>query len=289
MNRFEFLQLLATGAIAMTTREFLSHLADTDEREVVMPALFVGHGNPMNAISDNAFTQSWEKLAGSFPKPRAILCVSAHWETHGTKVTAMKDPRTIHDFYGFPKHMYELFYPAQGAPELAEETRRLINKTRVELDHTWGLDHGTWAVLIKMYPQADIPTFQLSLDRGMTPQQHYELAKDLVTLRRKGVLIMGSGNIVHNLRLADLRDNVEPYDWAVEFDEKVRTLLLEGRHDEIIRYEKLGRAAELSIPTPEHYLPLLYTIALQGKDEPVSFPIVGLAFRSGSMRSVRIA
>lgn len=253
-----------------------------------MPVLFVGHGNPMNAISDNSFTRGWADSVKGLPLPRAVLCVSAHWETRGTYVTAMPRPRTIHDFYGFPKALFDVQYASPGAPELARDLQKRVTKTAVQLDHDWGLDHGTWSVLVKMYPDAQIPVFQLSLDRGQPPEYHYDLAKQLAGLRRKGVLIMGSGNIVHNLRLADLSSDADAYDWAIEFDETSKRLIAEGNHRQLIAYRELGQPAMLSVPTPEHYLPLLYILALQEKDEVPAFFNEEMVFRSGSMRSFRL-
>lgn len=289
MTRAQFLKFLSFGTLAMSsdamTRTMNPHKGTTPEGER-MPVLFVGHGNPMNAISDNDFTRSWEAIAGAIPRPTAILCISAHWETDGTFVTAMHAPRTIHDFYGFPRALYEVNYPAPGTPDMAAEVHRTVRAAEVGLDQSWGLDHGTWSILVKMYPKADIPVFQLSLDRRKAPRHHYELARELSLLRRKGVLVMGSGNIVHNLRLADLSETLPPYDWAMEFDETVKRLLLNGNDAALVAYEKLGPSARLSIPTPEHYLPLLYAIGLRDDSDRVTFPTEGLAFRSGSMRSV---
>ncbi|MCO4291386.1 4,5-DOPA dioxygenase extradiol [Solitalea sp. MAHUQ-68] len=253
--------------------------------KLIMPALFVGHGNPMNALSDNEYTRAWSKIGREIEKPKAILVVSAHWLTRGTYVTAMEKPRTIHDFGGFPRQLFEVEYPAPGSPELAEETRSQIKLAQIQLDHEWGLDHGTWSVLIKMFPNADIPVFQLSIDFSKSLQWHYELAKELAFLRSKGVLIMGSGNIVHNLRLVDFHGK-GGYDWAEDFDESAKKLLLENKHQELIQFEKLGKEALLSIPTTEHYIPLIYTMALKNENEQVSFPIEGLDLGSISMRSV---
>jgi 4,5-DOPA dioxygenase extradiol len=252
-----------------------------------MPVFFVGHGNPMNAILDNSITQGWEASVRNIPRPQAILCVSAHWETKGTWVTAMNHPRTIHDFYGFPKALHEVQYPASGAPEYARLVRDTVTSTDVQEDHDWGLDHGTWSILRKMYPDAQIPVFQLSLNRQFSPEQHYGLACELAPLRTKGVLIIGSGNIVHNLRMADLQDNT-PYPWAEEFDVLSKQLIGNRDHSKLINYQSLGRAAQLSIPTPEHYLPLLYALALHEKSEDVTFFNEEMVFKSGSMRSVRI-
>lgn len=280
--------ILAATPIAMKL-ENLKSFADGLDSTSKMPVIFAGHGNPMNAIQHNSFTEGWETSVQDIPKPKAILCISAHWETRGTKVTAMDMPQTIHDFGGFPQALFDVQYPCPGAPELAKDVKEMVKKTEVGLDHQWGLDHGTWSVLVKMYPNADIPVFQLSLDYMQAPQYHYELAKELASLRRKGVLIIGSGNVVHNLRMADLRDGATPYDWAVEFDTLCRDLIQKGDHQSLIQYQKLGTAAQLSIPTPEHYLPLLYILALQEKDDQLHFFNEEMAFKSGSMRSLKFA
>ena len=290
MNRTEFLQSL--GLLALTPAAMklssLKKVADKYGSSDKMPVLFVGHGNPMNAILDNSFTQGWTEITNDLPKPNAILCVSAHWETNGTFVTAMDRPKTIHDFYGFPQKLFDVQYPSPGAPAYAKEVQEVVETTEVKPDHEWGLDHGTWSVLVKMFPQADIPVFQLSLDYSKPAQFHYDLSQELASLRRKGVLIMGSGNIVHNLRMADLRNESNPYDWALEFDALSKNLIERREHKRLIEYQKLGKAAQLSIPTPEHYLPMLYAIALQEQGEEVTFFNEQMAFRSGSMRSFKI-
>jgi 4,5-DOPA dioxygenase extradiol len=254
-----------------------------------MPALFVGHGNPMNAIGETVYAAAWREAAASIPRPRAILCISAHWETEGTLVTAMTEPKTIHDFYGFPDALYQVQYPAPGSPELAGRVRDLVKSTAVRLDdgYSWGLDHGAWSVLRRMYPDANIPVVQLSLDRTQHPRFHYDLGAELALLREEGVLIVGSGNIVHNLRLLQW-DAAEPYPWAAEFDRLAAELILAGGHDRLVAYPALGEAGRLSVPTPEHYLPLLYILALQQPAEPVSFFAEGVQLGSISMRSVRI-
>jgi len=256
---------------------------------LVMPALFVGHGNPMNAIEETEYVAAWQGMAVNIPRPKAILCISAHWETEGTFATAMERPKTIHDFYGFPDALYQVQYPAPGSPELAERVRSLVTSTAVRLDagYSWGIDHGAWSVLCRMYPASDIPVIQLSLDRTQHPRFHYELGRELAPLRQEGVLIVGSGNIVHNLRLLQWHA-AEPFPWAAEFDRLAGELILGGEHDRLVAYPSLGEAARLSIPTPEHYLPLLYILALQQPGEPVSFFAEGLPLGSISMRSVRI-
>jgi len=254
-----------------------------------MPALFIGHGNPMNVIEETIYSAAWREAAAAIPRPKAILCISAHWETEGTFVTAMEQPKTIHDFYGFPDELYQVEYPAPGSPGLAERVRSLVTSTAVRLDggYSWGLDHGAWAVLRRMYPAADVPVVQLSLDRSQHPRFHYDLGQELQVLRGEGVLIVGSGNIVHNLHLLQWGAR-EPHLWAKEFDRLATELILAGEHDRLVAYPALGEAAHLSIPTNEHYLPLLYILALQQSGEPVSFFAEGLPLGSISMRSVRI-
>ncbi len=252
-----------------------------------MPVVFVGHGNPMNAIEDNAYARGWASLGRELPRPRMILSISAHWEAGGSLVSAQSDPRTIHDFYGFPEELYAVRYPCPGSPRLAE---MVIDLSRGEIvsDNSWGIDHGTWSVLRRMYPGADIPVVQLSLDYGKSPRRHFEMAKMLDPLRKEGVLVLGSGNLVHNLRRMKYAENAAPYDWATEFDGTVAGLVQDGRYDRLVEYGDLGSAAMLSIPTNEHYLPLLYVLALAGKEEQVSFPVTGIDLGSVSMRTVRI-
>ncbi|HEY1019534.1 MAG TPA: 4,5-DOPA dioxygenase extradiol [Sediminibacterium sp.] len=256
-----------------------------------MPVLFLGHGSPMNAIEENEFVQGFRETGKTIPQPSAILCISAHWETRGTFITAMEKPRTIHDFGGFPRALFDVQYPAPGDPLLARETQGLITKTTVGLDESWGLDHGAWSVIKHLYPAADVPVIEMSIDHYQTPQYHYELAKELVALRRKGVLIIGSGNMVHNLRMVawdKLNADAYGYDWAIEASEQMKQYIRTGDHQQLIRFRSQGRAFDLAIPTAEHYMPLLYTLALQEKDEQVSFfndkPVGG----SLTMTSVRI-
>ncbi len=239
-----------------------------------MPVLFLGHGSPMNAIEENAFTAGWKEMAKEVPRPEAILCISAHWETRGSAVTAMARPRTIHDFGGFPRGLYEVQYPAPGSPELAEEVRSAVTGTEVTEDHSWGLDHGCWSVLKHMYPAADIPVVQLSLDYVKTPLEHYHLGAGLYELRKKGVLIAGSGNMVHNLgKVAwDRMDDPEyGYGWAIEANDRMKSFIRSGDHDALIGYEKQGDAFRLAVPTPEHFLPLLCILALKQENEEVTF------------------
>jgi 4,5-DOPA dioxygenase extradiol len=254
-----------------------------------MPAVFFGHGNPLNALLGNSYTEGWAAIGQRMPKPRAVLSVSAHWYLPGTLVTAMPAPRTIHDFGGFPRELYEVKYAAPGSPELASRVQELLAPASTGRDQRWGLDHGTWSVLCHVFPDADVPVVQLSIDETETAAFHYELARRLAPLRDEGVLIMGSGNIVHNLHAyAWGRHPVEPLDWAVRFDRQARELILAGNHDPLVNYEALGRDAMLSAPTPDHYLPLLYVLAQQRPDDAVSFPVEGFDGGSISMLSVQI-
>jgi 4,5-DOPA dioxygenase extradiol len=273
MDRKQFLwkalALLPVTGGAMTLRELgrmTSRLGNTE----LMPVLFLGHGSPMNAIEDNEFVQGWKKAGQSLPRPAAILCVSAHWETNGTFVTAMPQPQTIHDFGGFPKALFDVQYPAPGNPALALETQQLVTTATVGLDQQWGLDHGCWSVVKHLYPEADIPVIQMSLDYNKSPQYHFELAKELMALRRKGVLIVGSGNMVHNLRLVAWEKMQTPdfgFDWALEAREQINNCILSRDYDKLIRYGSQGKAWDMAIPTPDHFLPLLYTLALRGPEE----------------------
>ena len=239
-------------------------------QQQLMPVLFTGHGSPMNGIEDNLFSREWAALPATMPVPRAVIVVSAHWYTRGTAVTAMDFPETIHDFGGFPRELFAVQYPAPGSPEIAAETAGLLQGAGVTLDHDWGLDHGAWTILRHMFPAADIPVLQLSIDYTKSPAAHYELAGELAQLRRRGVLIMGSGNMVHNLRMLDYNMmSGGGYDWALEVNAQFRELILNHDHASLIRWEQLGSAARLAIPTPEHYLPLLYTLGLQEEQDEV--------------------
>jgi 4,5-DOPA dioxygenase extradiol len=252
-----------------------------------LPAVFFGHGNPMNALARNPYTEAWAAIGASLPRPRAILAISAHWYVPGAAVTISTSPRTIHDFGGFPKELYQVQYPAPGDPELARRVRQLLAPVEVALDERWGLDHGTWSVLCHVYPQADIPVVQLSIDETKPPEFHYEVGRRLAPLREEGVLLAGSGNLVHNLHAYGWgRRIVEPYDWAVRFEAQVRDRLLAGEHRPLVDYEHLGPDAMLSIPTPDHYLPLLYTLGARQAGEPVSFPVEGVDGGSVSMLTV---
>jgi len=254
-----------------------------------MPALFFGHGNPMNAIGRNAWTQAWSALGAAIPRPKAILCISAHWYVPATAVTAMERPRTIHDFGGFPRELHEVQYPAPGSPELAQRTAQLLAPTPVALDRSWGLDHGTWSVLAHVYPGADIPVVQLSIDETKAASWHFETAKKLAALRDEQVLIVGSGNLVHNLHTYSWGNpSVAAYDWAIRFETLARDALGKASFEPLVNYQSLGRDAMLSAPTPDHYLPLLYVLAQHRAGDPVSFPVEGFDGGSISMLAVRI-
>jgi 4,5-DOPA dioxygenase extradiol len=260
------------------------------DRMAKMPVLFLGHGSPMNAIDENEFVEGWRSIGKTILKPAAVLCISAHWESRGTYVTAMEKPKTIHDFGGFPDELYEVQYPAPGSPELAIDIKRFVTNTQIGLDEKWGLDHGCWSVLRRLYPNADIPVVQMSMDYNMSAQQHYDLSKELAIFRNKGILIVGSGNMVHNLGMVawnKLNDNYG-YDWAIEANEKMKQYILNGDHKQLINYKSQGRSFDLAIPTPDHYLPLLYALGLQEKDDTITIfndkPVGG----SLTMTSVKI-
>jgi 4,5-DOPA dioxygenase extradiol len=293
MERGNFLKLMAVVPFTPTVMKIneLNKMMATLSSTELMPVLFLGHGSPMNAIEENEFVAGFRNVAKTIPKPSAILCVSAHWETKGTFVTAMQNPPTIHDFGGFPKALFDVQYPAPGSPELANETKSIVTKTEVGLDEKWGLDHGAWSVIKHLYPNADVPVIQMSLDYNQTPQYHYELAKELVSLRKKGVLIIGSGNMVHNLRMVAWdKLNVAGYgfDWAIEASEKMKKYILSGDHKQLINFRNHGKPFELAIPTPEHYLPLLYAMALKEENEAVSLFNDKAVAGSLTMTSVKI-
>lgn len=275
----------------MTTLNDLHKISGSFSNTEKMPVLFLGHGSPMNAIEENQFVTGFRNLAKALPKPNAILCISAHWFTNGTKVTAMEIPRTIHDFGGFPQELFNVQYPAKGSPQLATVTQELLSPNAVELDHHWGLDHGAWSVIKHLYPDADIPVIQMSIDYTKSGQYHFELAQNLSALRTKGILIVGSGNIVHNLRLVDFhnldKDNYG-FDWAIEAKANINDYLLDGNFQPLIDFEKQSKAFQLAIPTPEHYLPLIYTLGLKGKSEELSLFNDKLVAGSLSMTSVKI-
>ena len=256
----------------------------------IMPAIFFGHGNPMNAVSENTYTEGWRRIGQTLPPPKAILSVSAHWFISKTAVTVSSQPRTIHDFGGFPRQLYEVQYPAPGDPSLARRVQQMLAPAYVDLDNSWGLDHGTWSVLCHVYPNAEVPVIQLSIDETQPATVHYEMGQRLAPLRREGILIIGSGNIVHNLHTyAWGRHAQEPYDWAVKFENTVREHLLEEEHQPLINYEShLGREAVLAIPTPDHYVPLLYVIGARQPSEPVAFPVEGVDGGSISLLTVQV-
>ena len=269
----------------------LNNLNHSSTDTGTMPVLFVGHGSPMYAVEENEFVESWRNLGKELPKPKAIICISAHWETRGTQVTAMQHPPTLHDFGGFPRELYEVQYPAPGDPDLAKETIRLITGTSVLPDEKWGLDHGTWSVIRRIYPKADIPVIQLSLDYHKSPEEHYNLAKELASFREKGVLIVGSGNIVHNLRHVawDKPDDEEyGHDWAIEANEMIKKLIVENNHKALIDYKTLGVAVQMAVPSPDHYLPLLYALALKKENEELSFFNDKAVMGSLTMTSLKI-
>lgn len=275
VGRKQFIKSVIMGVSAITTLSaFKNFTSGLPEQEQLIPVLFVGHGSPMNGILDNEFSQKWTQIAKEIPAPKAVLVISAHWFTKGTKITAMDFPQTIHDFGGFPKELFDIQYPAPGNFILAKETAELIHSTNVELDHDWGLDHGTWTIVRFMYPQANIPVLQLSIDYTKGAQFHYDLAKELYALRKKGVLIIGSGNMVHNLGMVawdKLNEQEYGFDWALNINNKFKSLIADGNHAPLINYSELGKDALLAIPTPEHYLPLLYTLGLKGNNDAVSF------------------
>jgi len=256
------------------------------DAEKRMPVLFIGHGSPMNAIEDNEFSRTWLELAATIPAPQAVLCISAHWETQDTAVTAMEQPRTIHDFYGFPRELNEMAYPAKGSKELVALVKKQVKSINVVEDRNWGLDHGSWSVLCRMYPQANIPVVQLSLNREFQADFHYRLGQELAPLRDEGILILGSGNMVHNLRLISW--DGAAFDWAEEYDNKLRGWILAGEHDAVIHYEQHGKAALLSVNSQEHYLPLLYVLGAQQPGDEVTFYNDKVTMGSISMRCVRI-
>jgi 4,5-DOPA dioxygenase extradiol len=252
-----------------------------------MPALFLGHGSPMNAVEDSEFRRGWADAAREIPRPEAILCISAHWETWGVFVTASERPQTIHDFYGFPRQLYEVRYPAPGDPVLARRTAELLGPAGAALDGERGLDHGCWSVLRAMYPEADVPVVQLSLDSTRSPSLHYQLAQGLRPLRDQGVLVLGSGNVVHNLRAVDF-GRADGSDWAVRFDAEARKRVMAGDHAALVAYTTLSPEARKAVPTPEHYLPLLYVLALQSGDETVASFNEGTVMGSISMTCFRV-
>ncbi len=255
----------------------------------ILPAIFFGHGNPMNALLNNRYTETWAIIGKQTPKPKAILSISAHWFVPETGVTISTAPKTIHDFGGFPRELYEVLYPAPGDPDLARRVQTMLAPFPVKLDNSWGLDHGTWSVLRHVYPDADVPVVQLSIDETQPPSFHFEIGRKLAPLRDEGILIVGSGNLVHNLHAyAWGRHMPDPYDWAIRFETAAKEMMIAGEYKPLIDYEKLGREAILSIPTPDHYLPLLYVIATRQQGELITFPIEGVDGGSISMLTAQV-
>ena len=255
----------------------------------ILPAIFFGHGNPMNAVSDNIYTAGWRKIGEQTPRPKAILSISAHWFVPGTGVTIGTAPKTIHDFGGFPRELYQVQYPAPGDPELARRVHKMLQPLPVSFDSSWGLDHGTWSVLTHAYPDANVPVVQLSIDETQPASFHFEIGRRLAPLRAEGVLIVGSGNLVHNLHAyAWGRHMPDPFDWAIRFEQEAKQMMVAGEYKPLIDYEKLGPEAKLSIPTPDHYLPLLYVIGARQAGEAISFPVEGVDGGSISMLTVQV-
>ncbi len=254
-----------------------------------LPAIFFGHGNPMNAVTTNPYTQAWQRIGGQITRPKAILSISAHWFVAGTGITVSTSPRTIHDFGGFPRELYQVRYPAPGDPDLARRVQKMLSPLPVELDDSWGLDHGTWSVLTHVYPNADVPVVQLSIDERQPGAFHFEVGKKLAPLREEGILIVGSGNLVHNLHAyAWGRHMPDPYDWAVRFEAEAKQRMLAGEYKSLINYERLGPEAILSVPTPDHYLPMLYVLGAWQQGERIQFPVEGVDGGSISMLAVQI-
>lgn len=282
MERRQFL----AGTAALTLSELAGFSESLPIREDKMPVLFVGHGNPMYVLGNNPYFEEWKRIGGLLPRPSAILMISAHWYTRGTGICAVDKPKMIYDFEGFPREMYTQKYPAPGHPALARELSAQLNDVPLELDHEWGLDHGAWCVLKPMFPNADIPVLQMSIDYRKPPQWHYDLGKRLVDLRKRGVLIIGSGNIVHNLGMFVMEDKA--FDWAIEFDSKIADAINKGDHNRVIQYQDFGSVSRLAVPSNDHYLPLLYALSLWDKKEPVTYFNAKTTAGSISMRSVKI-
>jgi len=294
MTRKDFLKTLALLPLAGTAMKLnaISKLHESFGPTAQMPVLFLGHGSPMNAIEENEFVRGWRTIGSTLPKPNAILCISAHWETRGTYLTAMEKPATIHDFGGFPDELFAVEYPAPGSPSLAKETKELIKSTDVGLDEKWGLDHGAWSVIKHLYPNADIPVIQMSLDYYQAAPYHYELAKELSALRKKGILIIGSGNMVHNLSMVAWDKVKEPeygYDWALQANDTLKKLILNNDHKQLINYKSLGKEIALAAPSPDHYLPLLYSLALKEENEKIELFNDKTIMESISMTSLKIS
>lgn len=291
MKRRDFLRNFSAAALtgAMMNLNDLNAMSLMNSATDPMPVIFAGHGNPMNAIEDNEFSQGWQSVGTSISRPAAILCISAHWETKGSFVTAMENPRTIHDFYGFPDKLFAFEYPAPGSPELAGAVRQAMSEAKVKADLSWGLDHGTWSILKHMAPAAQIPVVQLSLDYTLSPMDHLNLAGQLAPFRRRGIVILGSGNIVHNLRMVDWKNQSAGHDWAIEANETIKKIIQSGDFKKLAGYESLGKAVQLAVPTPEHLLPLLYVLALKEEDESVTYFNDRCVMGSLSMTSLKIS
>jgi 4,5-DOPA dioxygenase extradiol len=287
MNRKAFIKGLSLSTIAMSLNTLKTIAQSLSETDVMMPVLFIGHGNPMNAIEENEFTKGWKEIAKTIPKPKVILFISAHWLTKGSYISSVVHPETIHDFGGFPQELFDVQYPAPGSPEIAKNITTLVTEPIIQLDQSWGLDHGAWSVAKPMYPNADIPTLQLSIDYYQPGQYHYDLAKQLLNLRKKGVLIIGSGNMIHHLGLVNFQKKGGE-DWAIELNELFKDKINNGDHTSLINYEKLHAHIKLAVPTPDHYFPLIYTLALQQKNEEVKIFNDQTIHGSLSMTSVKI-
>jgi len=290
VKRGDFIKNITLGTLGMVTlKTWASEIKKLVETEIKMPALFIGHGSPMNAIEQNDFTQTLQNLGQSLIKPKAIICISAHWTTKGTFVDVSPNPKMIYDMYGFPKELYNLKYSANGAPDIAYEISKTITDTTIQKSTDWGLDHGTWSVLTHLYPKADIPTFQLSIDYNQPMQYHYDLAKQLDKFRKKGVLIIGSGNLTHNLKIVDFHDiNAKPRDWALEFDTKIKDFINDKNHKGVIDYQKIGSSAQLAVPEPSHFIPLIYTLALQDAKDEIEYFYDKFHYGTLSMRCLKI-
>jgi 4,5-DOPA dioxygenase extradiol len=292
MNRRTFIKSASIIGLSTTVMNNLNAFTNTvsewEEADEMMPVIFIGHGAPLYSLDDNKYSNAWKKIGQEVPKPKAILSISAHWLTPGkTLVTAAQNPPTIHDFGRIDDRLFEMQYPAPGDPNLAQEITQTISSITVGLDHDWGFDHGTWCVLHHMFPNADIPVLQFSIDYNEDAAYHFELANQLAFLRKKGILILCSGNIVHNLRQLTFPET-SSYDWAIEFDETAKQLIDKGDFKSLVEYEKLGEAANLSVPTPDHYFPLIYALGLKSEKDNISYPIEGISYGSTSMRSVFI-
>ncbi len=295
MTREEFLKLVGESVFLISSLKvinmatMLDAFSNTKDEDILMPVLFIGHGSPMNAIEENDFTRTLQKFGKTLPKPKAILCISAHWCTNGTYVNVSENPKMIYDMYGFPEELYKVVYPAPGAPDIAREVKGLIATTDVIEDKNWGFDHGNWSIMSRLFPKADIPLFQMSIDYYKPMDYHNNLAKQLSKLRREGVLIIGSGNLTHNLRIVDFPNiNAKPLDWALEFDTKIKDFIDNHNHQGVIDYQKIGTSSKFAVPEPSHYFPLVYALALQEKNEPVSYFYEGFHYGSLSMRCVKI-